>query len=75
MDRAFKTIVTVFGFTVVEAATLCSTTPARVLGLTGFGVLAADAYADLVVLDRSFRVVRTFVGGREVYFREGATVR
>ena len=30
MDRAFKTIVTVFGFTVGEAATLCSTTPARV---------------------------------------------
>ena len=74
MDRAFKTIVTVFGFTVVEAATLCSTTPARVLGLTEFGVLAEDAYADLVVLDRNFRVVRTFVGGREVYSREGAMV-
>jgi len=75
MDRAFKTIVTVFGFTVVEAAALCSTTPARVLGLPEFGVLAEDAYADLVVLDRNFRVVRTFVGGREVYSREGATVR
>ena len=75
MDRAFKTIVNVFGFTVVEAATLCSTTPARVLGMRDFGVLAEDAYADLVVLDRSFRVVRTFVGGREVYSREGATVR
>ena len=74
MDRAFKTIVTVFGFTVGEAAALCSTTPARVLGLTEFGVLAEDAYADLVVLDRNFRVVRTFVGGREVYSREGAMV-
>ena len=40
MDRAFKTIVTVFGFTVLEAATVCSTTPARVLGLSEFGVLA-----------------------------------
>jgi N-acetylglucosamine-6-phosphate deacetylase len=75
MDRAFKTIVTVFGFTVVEAAALCSTTPARVLGLPEFGVLAEEAYADLVVLDRNFRVVHTFVGGREVYSREGATVR
>jgi len=74
MDRAFKTIVTVFGFTVVEAAMLCSTTPARELGLSGFGVLAADAYADLVVLDRNFRVVRTFIGGREVYSRDGAIV-
>jgi N-acetylglucosamine-6-phosphate deacetylase len=69
MDRAFKTIVTVFGFTVAEAATLCSTTPARELGLWDFGVIAEDAYADLVVLDRGFRVVRTFVGGREVYAR------
>ena len=75
MDRAFKTIVTVFGFTVGEAAALCSTTPARVLGLTEFGVLAEDAYADLVVLDRNFGVVRTFVGGRQVFSREGTTVR
>jgi N-acetylglucosamine-6-phosphate deacetylase len=75
MDRAFKTIVTVFGFTVVEAATLCATTPARELGLSEFGVLAEDAYADLVVLDRSFRVVRTFVGGREIYSRAGAVAR
>ena len=49
--------------------------PARVLGLSGFGVLAEGAHADLVVLDRGFRVVRTFVGGREVYSRDGATVR
>jgi N-acetylglucosamine-6-phosphate deacetylase len=67
MDRAFGTIVSRFGFSVVEAARLCSTTPARELALTGLGVLALDAYADMTVLDHSFRVVRTFVGGREVY--------
>jgi N-acetylglucosamine-6-phosphate deacetylase len=70
MDRAFSTIVTVFGFSVVDAAMLCSTTPARELGLTGFGVLAEGAFADLVVLDRSFRVVRTFIDGLEVHARE-----
>ena len=75
MDRAFSTIVTAFGFSVVDAAMLCSTTPARELGLTGFGVLAADAYADVTVLDRDFRVTRTFIDGREVYARDGATVR
>lgn len=69
MNRAFETIVSRFGFSVVEAARLCSTTPARELGLTGLGVLAADAYADITVMDRSFRVVRTFVAGREVYGR------
>jgi N-acetylglucosamine-6-phosphate deacetylase len=66
MDRAFRTIVTRFGSSIVEAATMCSTTPARELGLTGFGVIAVGAVADLVVLDRGFRVVRTFIGGQQV---------
>jgi N-acetylglucosamine-6-phosphate deacetylase len=67
MDRAFRTIVTRFGGSVVEAATMCATTPARELGLTGFGVIAAGAMADLVVLDRGFRVVRTLIGGEQVW--------
>ncbi len=67
MDRAFRNIVTSFGASISDAATMCSTTPARELGLTGFGVLAVGAFADVVVLDRGFRVVRTFVGGDEVY--------
>ena len=71
MDRAFRTIATTFGFSVVEAAMLCSTTPARELGITGSGVLVEGAPADIVVLDRRFRVVRTFIDGREVY-RSGA---
>ena len=74
MDRAFRTIVTAFGLTVVEAATLCSTTPARELGLSGCGVLARDYFADIVVLDRGFGVVRTFIDGEEVYgHRTGTT--
>jgi N-acetylglucosamine-6-phosphate deacetylase len=63
MDRAFRNIVTRFGSSIVEAATMCSTTPARELGLTGFGIIAVGAVADLVVLDRGFRVRRTFIGG------------
>jgi N-acetylglucosamine-6-phosphate deacetylase len=66
MDRAFRTIVSRFGSSIVEAATMCSTTPARELGLTGFGVIAVGAVADLVMLDRGFRVVRTFIGGELV---------
>jgi N-acetylglucosamine-6-phosphate deacetylase len=67
MDRAFRTIVTRCGASIVEAATMCSTTPARELGLTGFGVIAVGTMADLVVLDRGFRVVRTFIGGEQVF--------
>jgi N-acetylglucosamine-6-phosphate deacetylase len=67
MDRAFATIVRGFGFSVPEASVMCSTTPARELGLAGFGVIAEGNVADLVILDRDFRVVRTFIGGEEVY--------
>jgi N-acetylglucosamine-6-phosphate deacetylase len=70
MDRAFRNIVQLFGGSIVDAAMLCSTSPARQLRLTGFGVLAAGAVADLVVLDRVFRVVRTFIAGQEVYSSE-----
>jgi N-acetylglucosamine-6-phosphate deacetylase len=69
MDRAFRNIVTMFGMSITEAATMCSTTPARALGLTGFGVLAEGSVADFVVLDRAFRVVRTFIAGEQVYPR------
>jgi N-acetylglucosamine-6-phosphate deacetylase len=65
MDRAFRNILTSFGGSLVDAALLCSTSPARALGLIGFGVLADGAVADIVVLDRAFRVRRTFIGGQE----------
>jgi N-acetylglucosamine-6-phosphate deacetylase len=70
MDRVFRTIVTRFGLSIVEAAQLCATTPARALNLTGFGVVAGGAVADLAVLDRGFGVTRTFISGREAYRRE-----
>lgn len=72
MDRAFRNVVADFGGSLVDAATMCSTTPARELGLTGFGVLADGAVADLVVLDRGFRVTHTFVGGDLAYRATGA---
>lgn len=75
MDRAFRTIVTLFGLSIVDAAMLCATTPARELGLTGFGVLARDCVADITVLDRGFGVVRSFIDGEEVYTAEGAKAR
>jgi N-acetylglucosamine-6-phosphate deacetylase len=70
MDGAFRRIVGAFGCSVVDAAQLCATTPARELNLTRHGVIANGAVADLVVLDRGFQVARTFVGGRQVYARE-----
>ena len=69
MDRAFRNIVTMFRASITEAAILCSTTPARALGLPRLGVIAAGNIADLVVLDRGFRVSRTLVDGEQIYER------
>jgi N-acetylglucosamine-6-phosphate deacetylase len=63
MDRAFANLVSMMGFSLVEAATMCSTTPARSLGLVGFGAIAPGSVADLVVLDRNLQVAHTIVGG------------
>ena len=69
MDRAFQTLVGRVGLSLVDAATICATTPARELGLVGYGMLAPEAVADLVVLDANFSVVQTYVGGQLVYAR------
>ena len=63
MDRAFSKLVTAVGLTLVDAATLCSTTPARELRMHGLGVIAPGAMADIVLLDRDLNVVRTYVAG------------
>ena len=52
---------------------MCSTTPARQLKLTGFGVLARDCVADITVLDRGFGVVHTYIDGKEVYPHRAGT--
>jgi N-acetylglucosamine-6-phosphate deacetylase len=63
MDRAFAKLVSAAGLSLSDAATVCSTTPARALGLQGLGVIAPGAIADLAVLDRDLRVVQTWVAG------------
>lgn len=69
MDRAFQTLIDRVGLSIVDAATICATTPARELGLVGHGILAVDAAADLVILDPRLEVVQTYLGGQLVYAR------
>jgi N-acetylglucosamine-6-phosphate deacetylase len=69
MDQAFAVAVNRVGVSLPEAATICSTTPAREMGLNGFGVISVGATADIVVLDRALRVVRTYIAGELMYSR------
>ncbi|HTK27968.1 MAG TPA: N-acetylglucosamine-6-phosphate deacetylase [Vicinamibacterales bacterium] len=69
MDAAFRMLIGRVGLSLVDAATLCATTPARELGLVGHGVIAPEARADLVVLDPQLMVVQTYVAGQLVYSR------
>jgi N-acetylglucosamine-6-phosphate deacetylase len=73
MDRAFARLISETGLSLPDAATVCSTTPARALGLQGLGVIAAGAIADLVVLDRDLQVIQTWVAGTLAY--EGPSKR
>jgi N-acetylglucosamine-6-phosphate deacetylase len=72
MDGAFRRLVGL-GFTRVEASRLCSGTQAAELGLSGQGVIAPGALADLVVLDRNLQVVTTYVGGAPGWTGASAT--
>ncbi len=69
MDRAFALLVSVMGLSHVDAATICSTTPARALGLQGFGVVAPGAMADLTVLGPDLTVTQTWIGGELAFGR------
>ena len=64
MDQVFANLVSRFGQSLVEAAMLCATTPARELALAGQGLIAPGSFADLVALTPALRVVKTWVGGR-----------
>lgn len=63
MDRVFACLVTRCGLDVREAAHICATTPARELGLVGFGVLAPGGIADLTVINANYAPVQTWIGG------------
>lgn len=69
MDRAFRNVVQRFGCSLVEAARLCATNPARALRLADQGRLARGHFADFVILDEDLIVRETWVGGVRVWQR------
>jgi N-acetylglucosamine-6-phosphate deacetylase len=69
MNQAFAKLVTAMGVGLVDAAAMCSATPARALGLQGLGAITTGSTADLVVMDRDLGVTHTFIAGALVYQR------
>ena len=64
-----RTMVTEVAVPLHEAVAMATDTPAFVIGLTGKGQFKIGGDADLVVISPELEVVRTFVGGDEIYRR------
>lgn len=67
MNQVFATLVTRCGLGLREASEICSATPARELGLVGFGVMVAGAVADLAILDANLVPVQTWIQGQPAW--------
>jgi N-acetylglucosamine-6-phosphate deacetylase len=65
--QGFRNVVQRFGKSLVEASIMCSRTPARVLGETNKGYLAAGMDADIIILDNNLELKATIVGGSVLY--------
>ena len=72
MDRAFRRLVTAIGCSIVDAVMMCSTGPARAIGLDERGDLRIGAVADFVVLDGNLRVRETWIDGVRVFGPDAA---
>lgn len=70
MDGAFRQLLTVSRDGLVDAATMCATSPARALGMDSHGIIAPGATADFVVLDPEMKVKYTCIAGKMVYARD-----
>jgi len=70
MDGAFRQLLTLSRDGLVDAATMCATSPARALGLDKHGIIAPGAAADFVVLDQEMAVKYTCIAGEIVYARD-----
>lgn len=67
LDVAVRTVTREVGCTLVEAAQMAASVPARILGLAHKGVIAPGYDADLTALDAAGVVRLTIIGGRIAY--------
>lgn len=67
LDVALRTVIRLAGCSLVDAALMVATVPARILGVRGKGRIAPGLDADLTAIDDQGRVRLTVVGGKIAY--------
>jgi N-acetylglucosamine-6-phosphate deacetylase len=74
-DRLVRTMVTMADVSLIDAIKMITTTPARILGISGRkGSLEAGKDADIVIFDDGINIETTIIKGRVVYKKEGTEV-
>ena len=73
LDRAIRNLVRFSGCRLDQAIVAASTVPARVIGDTTRGRVAAGARADLTIFDSDGDVAATIIGGQMVFHRQDAS--
>ncbi len=67
-DRLVRTMVTMADVPLIEAIKMITTTPARILNVSGQkGSLVAGKDADIIIFDDNINIQMTMVGGKIVY--------
>ncbi|MEO6290371.1 MAG: N-acetylglucosamine-6-phosphate deacetylase [Ginsengibacter sp.] len=70
-DRLVRTMVTMADIPLIDAIKMITTTPARILELSGRkGSLVAGKDADIVIFDAAVNIQMTMINGRIVYKKE-----
>ena len=68
MDAVLRNMLTYGGLSLTEALPMATAVPAEAMGLAGRkGVLTPGADADIVLLDATYQVRLTLIGGRVIY--------
>jgi len=70
LDKALRNLVFDVGIPLEDALRFMTINPANILGERDLGEIKVGARADLTVLDKSLRVVATFIDGVLIYRRE-----
>ncbi len=74
MDRAVGNMMNMLGISISDAVFMASSSPAAAIGMEdSIGRIEVGYNADFAILDRTYRTVKTIVGGRIVYDCAGET--